>query len=348
MSSAATLINPFDQLYMLEDMENKAHDADPPFDNSTADFVLRSADRVNFRVHKIVLSLASSVFESMFTLPDSKHPEQELLGGIPVIDLVESSAVIDSFLRLCYPTPDPIFLSLSSLLPVYDAIDKYALDSVALPVTKALIQCAPQDPMTAYAFGCAHRLHDLVKVAARELLVHSIDRLPNSSRLDRINASHLYRLLEYHSACRTAASALALQDWSWIRSISRVPLCTTAPMCSTCRTCLQIQNRLNAIPGAHHSLVNNKDCWTICCPTWWFDYMKRAEAALEHKPRGETVLSEGVLGPALASAVQCEVVACRSGMRAMMDFSKYFAQAVENALDKVCRIFVLIAVYRIA
>lgn len=76
--------------------------------------------------------------------------------------------------------------------------------------------------------------------------------------------------------------------------------------------------------------------------------MKRAEAALEHKPRGETVLSEGVLGPALASAVQCEVVACRSGMRAMMDFSKYFAQAVEKALDKVCRIFVLIAVYQIS
>lgn len=348
MSNAATLIDPFDQLYMLENMENKAHDADPPFDNSTADFVLRSADRVNFRVHKIVLSLASSVFESMFSLPDSKHPEQELLGGIPVIDLVESSAVIDSFLRLCYPTPDPIFLSLSSLLPVYDAIDKYALDSVALPVTKALVQCAPQDPMTAYAFGCAHRLHDLVKVAARELLVYSIDRLPNSTELDRINASHLYRLLKYHSACRTAASALALQDWSWIRSISRIPLCTTAPMCSTCRTCLQIPDRLNAIPGAHHSLVNNKDCWTIFCPTWWFDYMKRAEAALERKPRGETVLSEEVLGPALASAVQCEAVACRSGMRAMMEFSKYFAKAVENALDKVCRIFILIAVFRIA
>lgn len=78
MSSPVTDTNPFARLYILEEKQDKVHNADPPFDKASADCILRSADQahVDFRVYRLVLSLASSVFESMFSLPDSNIPSR--------------------------------------------------------------------------------------------------------------------------------------------------------------------------------------------------------------------------------------------------------------------------------
>lgn len=73
-----------------------------PFDDLSADVVLRSSDGIDFRVHRIVLSLASPFFKEMFTLPQpTSEPE------VPIIPMSESALLLDKALRFWILAPSP-------------------------------------------------------------------------------------------------------------------------------------------------------------------------------------------------------------------------------------------------
>src|SRR6267142_1704713 len=82
-------------------------DAGKPFDASAkADVILRSSDSVDFYVMKVVLSLASSVFDAMFLLHQGEEMNEgrdEVKNGLPIIQLEEGSATLCSLLQLVYP-----------------------------------------------------------------------------------------------------------------------------------------------------------------------------------------------------------------------------------------------------
>lgn len=74
------------------------------FDNSpTADIVLRSGGLkfVEFRAHRAILSIASPVFETMFSLP---QPGAEK--SLPVCDLSEDANTLEALLRFIYPVEE--------------------------------------------------------------------------------------------------------------------------------------------------------------------------------------------------------------------------------------------------
>ena len=74
------------------------------FDNSpTADVILRSGGPkvVEFKVHRATLSIASPVFETMFSLP-----QPEAGKALPVCDLSEDANTVDALLRLIYPVEE--------------------------------------------------------------------------------------------------------------------------------------------------------------------------------------------------------------------------------------------------
>lgn len=69
-------------------------------DLPTADIILRSGGPqvVEFRAHRVILSIASPVFETMFSLP---QPGVEKT--LPVCDLSEDANTVEALLRLIYP-----------------------------------------------------------------------------------------------------------------------------------------------------------------------------------------------------------------------------------------------------
>ena len=73
------------------------------FDASDADAVLRSSDGKDLRVHRIILSLASPVFQGMFSLPQSTESPSQIL----TIDIPESSDILRPFLQYIYPRSPP-------------------------------------------------------------------------------------------------------------------------------------------------------------------------------------------------------------------------------------------------
>ncbi|KAI0372632.1 hypothetical protein BV20DRAFT_939207 [Pilatotrama ljubarskyi] len=103
-----------------------------PFTKASADVVLRTPDGVEFRVHRVILSEASPVFENMFKLPQPKPQPADASSASPttdvpellVIDVTETGHTLDHHLRFCYPMDDPV-LELGDIAPIIGAARKY-------------------------------------------------------------------------------------------------------------------------------------------------------------------------------------------------------------------------------
>ena len=66
-----------------------------------ANLIIQSSDFVNFRVHKSVLAMASPFFKELLSLPQPS--DSESVDGIPVVQLPESSELLNSLLSMLYP-----------------------------------------------------------------------------------------------------------------------------------------------------------------------------------------------------------------------------------------------------
>ena len=73
--------------------------AQPPFDKLSADVILRSSDRVDFRVHRTILVEASPVFSDMFSLP---QPTAEMIDGCAWVRLHDDPSDVLHLLRALY------------------------------------------------------------------------------------------------------------------------------------------------------------------------------------------------------------------------------------------------------
>jgi hypothetical protein len=72
-----------------------------PLDVPDANFVIRSSDNVNFRVHKSILALASPFFKDLLSLPQPS--DSETVDGLPVVQLSEGSELLNSLISILYP-----------------------------------------------------------------------------------------------------------------------------------------------------------------------------------------------------------------------------------------------------
>ena len=93
-----------------------------PFNRSFVDVVLRTSDKVEFHLSKVVLMLASEFFEDMFS-GDSLAPPSP--GERQIVDVPEDSHVLDPLLRFCYPVDDPVLDDLNMLNRVLAIAVKY-------------------------------------------------------------------------------------------------------------------------------------------------------------------------------------------------------------------------------
>lgn len=193
--------------------------APPPFNKSSADTVLRTADHVNFRVRRAILEEASVVFADMFLLPQPS-PGVDTQSSPPLISLTESSKTIEALLRICYPVSDPEFISLDELKPVLEAARKYQMDHVIEVLNKPLVLFAVAHPLQAYAVAVQFDLVDAARAAARLTLRYK-DPCPFTRELDAIPATAYYHLQAYRCKCAEAACQ-AVRDLRWLDSASFV------------------------------------------------------------------------------------------------------------------------------
>ncbi|KAF8075141.1 hypothetical protein FPV67DRAFT_1665873 [Lyophyllum atratum] len=203
---------------------NTPQPASHPFDDPNADLILRSSDKVptDFRVYKLLLSLASSFFATAFTLP---QPESE--DGTPVMEMEEDRHTLELVLGLCYPISvkeSPPLSSLKDLLIVMRSAVKFEMEGIQKYVQRVVIEprFIESQPLRVYALACHYGWAKEAREAARYTLRHPA-YTPLVDELELISAATYHRLLRYRKECGEAAAAevAALgkwrpgSDWVW-------------------------------------------------------------------------------------------------------------------------------------
>lgn len=307
----------------------------PPFDSLDADCILRTSNGVDFRVHTFILSLASPFFRTMFTLPTPAQNNQEPNHGLPIIPVPESAYTLNLLLRLCYPLAPPSLVRFDELIPLYESTEKYDIEVMLPHIQKAMVETASQDVIGAYAFGHRHGLADLVITAARLTLEKPLSDLGYSPQLDLITGTELQRLHLFHRRCKEETARLALDDWSWIGSISNIPLASAEERCA-CQSPTTVYGR-DELRGMVEKFnpETAKVEWEFANPTWWYDYMEQAESALKDRPLGSTVTDPAFYASMIGDASKCEEDDCKGGVQLMLDFIQRFGKKVDDVVSEV-------------
>ncbi|KAJ7151761.1 hypothetical protein C8R43DRAFT_1235808 [Mycena crocata] len=221
-----------------------------PFDAPDADVILRTSDEVDFRVFKLVLSLASPFFKTMFGIPQASGSSQE--AELEVVPATENSGVMDKLLRFCYPCADPIIETLDELHAVIEAMIKYQMYEVVKGAQPQLQSFARKNPVAVFAISCRYEWQDLAKTAAR----HSL-------------TAH-QALLSYHWRCSVAATNVLSSfkwtndnDWIWF----------------TCQICPPHPSPLSVA-----TRVYGND--TRYVRRWFMDFVERSKAIMNDCPAG--------------------------------------------------------------
>ncbi|KAA1477003.1 hypothetical protein DENSPDRAFT_844135 [Dentipellis sp. KUC8613] len=223
-----------------------------PFDgdDTDADVVLRSSDQVDFRVHKIILSLASPLFKDMFRVPQppaGSTPSTDPAissDGLPIVNVTEDAHTLEFVLRSCYPVRSPTFSKLSEVRLVLEASTKYEIDAVQAVAEAGLKAVVEEDPLGVFAIACRCNRDDICRLAAKHLVHHSLTSL-ESEELHTISAFTYHKLTKWHRLCCIAAAGV-VSSREWFLACDQVlqnseHKCTNCfkqdPLPSTCRKC---------------------------------------------------------------------------------------------------------------
>ncbi|KAI0050844.1 hypothetical protein FA95DRAFT_1468496, partial [Auriscalpium vulgare] len=188
-----------------------------PYDADDADVILRSSDYIDFPVHKGILGMCSSVFRTMFTLPqaalavDNADVDE---GGLPIVVVSEDSRTLDSLLPFIYPSiPTPYPVSFDVVDRVIAAAQKYEMTAVS-SFARSLLrnQCrsdlAYDHPFRAYVSACKYGFAEEALEAARHSLERRMDFEEYRPYLSTLaSGSTLHMLSVYRGRCRDAAIA---------------------------------------------------------------------------------------------------------------------------------------------
>jgi hypothetical protein len=102
-SQAGTALRLVRELEGPETQNSSATSILEPFDVPDANIIIRSSDFVDFRVHKPILSMASPFFNDLLSIP--QPPDGEIVDGLPVVQLPESSELLNGLILMLYPVP---------------------------------------------------------------------------------------------------------------------------------------------------------------------------------------------------------------------------------------------------
>ena len=184
------------------------------FGTTDPDIILRSADGQEFHVHKTMLSIASPVFQDMFTLPQPPSPE---LSSIPVIDMCEAGNILDVFLRCLYPTSKMTVEDFGLLEALIAAAEKYETGLVLDMVKSWLVtpENLGRDPLRAYVIACTSTGFDeQAKVAAKSTSFDMVVNLTCLNTIAPLTALDLHRLIAY-LAKREKEARRVVDEPSW-------------------------------------------------------------------------------------------------------------------------------------
>ena len=199
------------------------------FDPPNADIILQSSDRVKFRTNKTILSMSSTFFNDMLSLP---QPSDEVVDELPVVCLSEDAETLNSLLMMLYPIPFVVPNNYHKALAILSASQKYDMAGVQYSIRTAMENWGPitltgNEALRAYAVSSGAKLIPEMKAFAR-LTLHSPLTLEHlSDELPLFEGWALRDLVRYRKRCRDSL-VLTLRSFldSSVTSSSIWAVCT--------------------------------------------------------------------------------------------------------------------------
>ena len=180
------------------------------FDSPDADVILRAplqsgVDDLfkDFRVHKLILSIASTVFQNTFSIP---QPPRHTSGDtkLDVVRISESAEVVETFLQLIYPVDPPVITDLQLLDNVLRLADKYMAGCVITRLRKILVSPSflKDDPIGVFIVACHNNLEVEEKVAVLHTFSIDVVRQISEEHVQAMTTKAYHRLLTKHAIRR--------------------------------------------------------------------------------------------------------------------------------------------------
>lgn len=244
------------------------------FTADDADIILRAsrsdAPR-EFRVHKIILSLASPVFKDMFSIPQPSSSTTFVECAVPTIDVDDTPGDLEALLRMIYPFGSPPLPTLDEISRVFIILDKYEVQGGPVQLLKSLLASSEflkKDPIRVYSIACRWKLKEEADLAA-----------PYTSSLDVLSCVREEDIrwmtgMEYHRI-------LMLEKGRRARSTSVI--FTTPAACSGCPSYKNFyvefrRNLSQSFNSDHRPFYDHGKCIVRCF-----------EIAMELKESGQTL-----------------------------------------------------------
>ncbi|OCH91507.1 hypothetical protein OBBRIDRAFT_792221 [Obba rivulosa] len=173
-----------------------------PFTKPNADAIFRSCDGVDFRVHRAILSEASPMFETMFSLPQPSTPSSDC-NDLPAILMAETATTLNAVLHFCYPMPEFDFTTIDVLAQVLEAGRKYAIDAILSRAVRPLRGLfLDEDPFAVFAVAYNMKMADEALLAAHESLKWDV---PDASKLGMVPGAAFVILMHWRARCVVTA-----------------------------------------------------------------------------------------------------------------------------------------------
>ena len=172
------------------------------FDTGDADLILKSFDDVEFRVHKVIIFLASA--NRLCNAP--VEPDADKL---PIIRLSENSVTLGTLVSMCYPVVEVDFEELSVLYEVLKAAMKYEMKKIVQILQVKLAHYIEKDPLRIYFTSIAFGLKEEAMKASKVFALSSDDSADTYVReMEVVPAIAYHRLLKYRYQCRAAVGKI--------------------------------------------------------------------------------------------------------------------------------------------
>ena len=190
------------------------------FTTDDGDVILRAGtepdSKHDFRVHKFILSLASSVFKDMFAFPQPPNQTLHEQHELPIVDVADPPKVLDAILRFIYPgVESPTITKPQTLSALFLAADKYDIMSIYPALREILKTFTPIHPLRMYILACRFGFSEEAKRAAKLTTTGCFVRLEDYEDLQHISSTNLFRLMQFVQAREKQGQFLvgAMLDW---------------------------------------------------------------------------------------------------------------------------------------
>ena len=174
------------------------------FNVPDGDIILRALGPPShdFRVHKLVLSLASPVFKDMFSLPQPT-PDNSTVAEVEIVEVADPPDALDIILRLIYPFAPPSFDgSLNTLVECLIVADKYNIKAAKARLNQELGRSYVADSLRVYAiayrFGFAKIVDSTSRIILSDIHLPGIPELPDDFNF--VPATTYHKLVRHHAS----------------------------------------------------------------------------------------------------------------------------------------------------